>query len=219
MAARTSCQVSPLFVTEKGLQFGALLSATVFNSLLQQGNIMPFVRFLSESGDLGELMAREPERYQPFVDFAQQVLTGRSELSKGDREMLGACVSALNQCAYCTGTHAAIAKAHGIDASLVNALVDDFDNASIDQKMRPLLHYARKVTEEPFRLTQADADAILAVGWSEQTVSDVVAIAALFAMANRLVDGHGIQALPPAMNDLVGERVAGQGYAIPKDGH
>lgn len=178
---------------------------------------MPFVSFLDETSGLGELMAREPARYRSFVEFSQHILTGPSELSKGERETIGAFVSALNQCKYCTGTHSAIAKAYGVATELVDALLGDLAGAPVDAKLRPVLQYAKKLTEDPARLTQADADAVTAAGWSEQTLSDTVAVTALFAMANRLVDGHGIEGLPPAMNEMIGEQVVEHGYVMPAE--
>ena len=42
--------------------------------------------------------------------------------------------------------------------------------------MRPLLHYARKLTLEPARMTQRDADAVFAAGWGEAELhADVAA--------------------------------------------
>ena len=178
---------------------------------------MPFVSFLGEEKELEALMMHQSERYQPFGALAGHILTGPSELSKAERETIAAYVSALNACGYCTGTHSAVAKALGMDPALVDALVTDPDNAPVDDKLRPLLAYARKVTETPSKLTQSDADAVITAGWSEQTLSDVVAIAALFAMANRLVEGHGFEALPQAMNDLAGARMAKNGYGSPGD--
>ncbi|RME63398.1 MAG: peroxidase [Alphaproteobacteria bacterium] len=176
---------------------------------------MPFVSFLGEDDTLEHIMRREPARYRPFVAFAQQVLAGPSALSAGERELLGAFVSALNGCAYCTGTHSAAAKAHGVDGKLVEALIADPAAMAAPARLRPLLAYARKLTQAPARLVQADADAVFAAGWDEQALSDVVAITALFAMANRLVDGHGVKGLPPAMNDMVGAYIAERGYVLP----
>tara|TARA_B110000438_G_C15762400_1_gene627929 strand:- start:414 stop:1007 length:594 start_codon:yes stop_codon:yes gene_type:complete len=178
---------------------------------------MPFVSFLGDEKELEALMMHQSERYQPFGALAGHILTGPSELPKAERETIAAYVSALNACGYCAGTHSAVAKALGMDAALVDALVTDPDNAPVDDKLRPLLAYARKITEAPSKLTQADADAVITAGWNEQTLSDLVAIAALFAMANRLVEGHGFEALPQAMNDIAGTRMAKNGYGSPDD--
>jgi hypothetical protein len=65
----------------------------------------------------------------------------------------------------------------------VRELVDsriDIDGADVDPKMRPVLRYARKLTQQPSSLTQADADAIFAAGWEEPTLYYTVAVTALF---------------------------------------
>lgn len=62
--------------------------------------------------------------------------------------------------------------------------------------MRLILGYARKLTLSPPRMTQADADAIFAAGWSDQALHDAVSTCGLFNLMNRLVEGHGINADP-----------------------
>jgi hypothetical protein len=47
-----------------------------------------------------------------------------------------------------------------------------------------LMANARKLTEHPARIAQADADAILAVGWDESAIFHTVAVTALFNFMN-----------------------------------
>jgi alkylhydroperoxidase family enzyme len=56
---------------------------------------------------------------------------------------------------------------------------------------RLLLAYARKLTLSPARMTQADADAVFAAGWSERALHDAALTVCLFNFMNRLLDGHG----------------------------
>ena len=177
---------------------------------------MPFVSFLEEGQELGALMARQPDRYAPFVAMTNHILTAPSELTEGERELIGAFVSALNACAYCTGTHTAIAKAYGLDPSLVDSVVHDLETAPLDPKMKAALVFSKKLTETPSKMVQADADAVTRAGWGDEALSDIIAVTALFAVANRLVDGHGIEGMSPSLNTMIGERVASEGYALPE---
>ena len=45
-------------------------------------------------------------------------------------------------------------------------------------------------------MTQADADAVFAAGWDERALHDAIAVSCTFAFMNRLVLGHGIEAIP-----------------------
>lgn len=174
---------------------------------------MPFLAYLKGDG-LGEVLNREPDRYAGFMAMGQQIMIEDAELSIAEREFVAAYVSALNDCSFCYGTHERIAVAFGADP---DALADAIGNPASDRipaKMVPVLAYAKKLTEQPARLTQEDADAVLAAGWSEQGLSDVVAVVAYFAMANRLADGHGVEGLPPEGNQSVANYVKEHGYPV-----
>ena len=69
----------------------------------------------------------------------------------------------------------------------------DDDTGAIDAKMKPILKFVRKLTVEPTKLTQADADAVFAAGWDEEALHFSVAICARFNLINRLVMGHGVE--------------------------
>ena len=85
------------------------------------------------------------------------------------------------------------AEHFGVDAGLLEALMADVDAAPVDEKMRPLLRYVGKLTTTPAKLTQADADAVFAAGWSESEFHIAILVSARFNFINRLVQGHGIQ--------------------------
>jgi hypothetical protein len=104
----------------------------------------------------------------------------------------------------------AAAELLGIKRELVDSQLD-VDAAGIDAKMRPVLNYARKLTQQPSSLTQADADAIFAAGWEETALYYTVAVTALFNLMNRLVEGMGIK-LDPSYVKPASERIAKRGY-------
>jgi uncharacterized peroxidase-related enzyme len=119
-------------------------------------------------------------------------MRGDSELSAGEREMIAGYVSFLNGCHYCEGGHREAALALGVDATVFDSLKGDIDSSAVEDRLKPILAFARKLTENPERVGQADADAVQAAGWNEQTLSDVVNVTAIFNYFNRLVEGHGI---------------------------
>ncbi len=172
---------------------------------------MPFLTYLKGDG-LGEVLNREQERYAGFMLMGQQIMIEDADISTADRELVAAYVSALNSCSFCYGTHEAIAKAFGADPDVLAAMIADPHSDVIPPKLSALLIYAKKLTETPSRLTQADADSVMAAGWSEQALSDLVAVVAYFAMANRLADGHGIAGLDKAGNQSVANFVKDNGY-------
>ena len=71
------------------------------------------------------------------------MLRGPSSLSRGERELIAAYVSALNDCQYCTSSHAACAAAQlpgGVD--LVDQVRADPAGAPLPDQVRALLAVA-----------------------------------------------------------------------------
>jgi uncharacterized peroxidase-related enzyme len=153
---------------------------------------MPFVRSLSKGASLLDLFKAFPETSIPLIQFHEALLRRPSPFTEGERELIAAYVSGLNRCRYCHGVHSATAEVLGIKPELVDSRLD-IDTAGVDPKVRPVLRYARKLTEQPSSLTQADADAIFAEGWEEAALYYTVAVTALFNFMNRLVEGMGIE--------------------------
>ena len=77
--------------------------------------------------------------------------------------------------------------------------------------MKPVLRYARKLTQSPGGVAQADAEAVFTEGWNETALYHAVAVTALFNFMNRLVEGLGIE-LDPAYVKPAAERLADRGY-------
>jgi AhpD family alkylhydroperoxidase len=76
-----------------------------------------------------------------------------------DKELLAGYDSALNACKYCFGVHSETAKAFGVDVGVLGGIIA---KAAVDEKLQPMLAYARKLTLTPARMTQTDADAVFA---------------------------------------------------------
>ena len=73
-------------------------------------------------------------------------------------------------------------------------LLSDIDLAPVEDRIKPILHYARKLTSSPARMTEAMRLPSMKLG-GETTHSIRVLVTALFNFYNRLVDGVGL-ALP-----------------------
>ena len=66
--------------------------------------------------------------------------------------------------------------------------------APVDERLRPILAYVRKLTLSPARMVAADAEAVFAAGWEDAALHDAIAVTAFFAFMNRLALGHGLAA-------------------------
>jgi len=141
---------------------------------------------------LSDVFKAFPKGLAPLLSLHDAFLREDSELSVAERELIAAFVSGLNQCKFCAASHDLIARSYGIEEKLLVALHDDLDSAPVDAKMRPILAYAKKLTEVPIRLVTKDAEAVYDAGWSEAALYDAVVICALFNFMNRVVEGTGV---------------------------
>ena len=155
---------------------------------------MAFLTSLGESPHLYELMKKFPYVAVPLFKLHDVLLRGDAPFTVAERELIAAYVSGLNACAFCFRGHVAAAELFGVAPEVMDQLMADLETAAVDERLKPVLRYARKLTLTPARLTQADADAVYAAGWSEEALFEAVGITALFAMMNRIVDGTGIEA-------------------------
>lgn len=161
------------------------------------------------------LFASRPEVAQAMSALADILLHKPNSLTRGERETIAAYVSALNDCAFCHRSHAAVASCHlGDDGSTVAAVVTDAHSAAVSAKMKALLGIAARVQRSGRDVRDEDIARARAEGATDDEIHDAVLIAAAFCMFNRYVDGLG--ALTPT--DAAGYReraqyVAGHGYA------
>src|SRR5687768_3501664 len=93
------------------------------------------------------LLAFRPETAKPLSDLSDVLLHAPSTLSPGDREIVAAYVSRLNDCTYCHASHAAIAACHLQDEALVGSALKTPESAPISEKLKTLLALAGRVQQ------------------------------------------------------------------------
>ncbi|MFB9252592.1 carboxymuconolactone decarboxylase family protein [Sphaerisporangium melleum] len=131
-----------------------------------------------------------PEAALPLNALSEVLLCGDSTLTRGERELIAAYVSALNQCRFCFYTHAAFAAVRSPDGMmLVEHVCADLSSAPVSEKMRALLAIAGAVQESGKKVTEEQVAAARAAGATDVEIHDAVLIAAAFCMYNRYVDG------------------------------
>ena len=170
---------------------------------------MSFLSYSAQFQGPVDAFLRDPNRYAPLALLLEQVMNGESELSQAQREMIALYTSKLNGCEYCIGAHRGILVELGISQSIVDELEQ---GRSFDAPMKPVLSFTEKLTRTPEAVSQIDVDRVLAAGWSEQTVEDIIGVVGVFSFFNRLLDGLGVTG-NRAVHEQVGAMVAANGYA------
>lgn len=178
---------------------------------------MPHIELHTDQPGIRGLLEYRPETGRPLSELAEVLLRGPSTLSRGERELIGAYVSALNGCRYCSSSHSATAAAQlpgGLD--LVRQVRADPASAPISAKMKTLLAIAAAVQRGGPDVTGADVAAARAAGATDLEIHDTVLIAAMFAMFNRYVDGLATVAPDdPAVYAAGAQRLVQYGYLPP----
>lgn len=162
---------------------------------------------LPANPEMVEVLTAHPEGFEALCDYHDAILRGPSPLSVAERELIAAYVSGLNQCNFCFGAHRTFAEVHGIEPERFDKLITDPAAAGIDEKLLPLLAYAKKLTLAPASVTPQDAAAVYAAGWDEKALFHTISATGLFNLMNRLVEGTGITA-NPLIREASRERIA-----------
>lgn len=164
------------------------------------------------------LVMFRPETGKPLYELAQVLLRGESTLSEAERELIAAYVSKRNDTMFCMMSHAAASRAlYRDDATIVDDVLNNMQNARINNKMKSLLNIAGKVQILGKEVKQKDIDAAKNEGATDKEIHDTILIAAAFSMFNRYVDG--LASFTPTDEkeyEAMGERMAQKGYVTPK---
>ncbi len=162
-----------------------------------------------------ELVFYKSSTGKALSNLAHTLLLGPSPLSPGEREMIAAYISHLNDCEFCHHSHCAAAAAHLDDnGETMKAILGDPDLVPFYEKFNRLLNIAFKVQIGGKAELPADIETAKQAGATDEEIHDTVLITAAFCMFNRYVDGLGT--IPAAKHEYaeMGRRMK-KGYKLP----
>ncbi len=131
-------------------------------------------------------LAHRPDEFRAFFAYHDALMLKSSGLTKGEREMIVVATSAANHCLYCVLAHGAILRIHEKNPLVADQIATDWTKAGLSQRQRAMLAFALKVAQQAHAVDAADLDALYAVGFSHEDAWDIGAIAAFFALSNRM---------------------------------
>lgn len=138
------------------------------------------------------LLRYRPETAKPLTALTNVLLRGANTLTPGERELIAAYVSGLNDCEFCRDAHSAFAAAQLEEGMpLVLEVRANPQLSAISPKLKALLGIAGAVREGGRKVTAELVEAARAEGATDLEIHDTVLIAAVFCMVNRYVDGLG----------------------------
>ena len=131
-------------------------------------------------------LSHRPKEFRAFFEYHDALMEKESGLSKGEREMIVVATSAENNCLYCVVAHGAILRIREKHSQISDQIAINYRKADISPRQLAMLDFAIKVCNESWDLEEADFQAVRDAGFSDEDIWDIAAIAAFFAMSNRM---------------------------------
>ena len=130
--------------------------------------------------------AHDMAKLEAFMAFYNDLMLGPSGLSRLEREMIAVAVSSHNRCFYCLTAHgAAVRQLSGLP-ELGEAMLMNWRAVRLPPRQQAMLAFAEKMTLDSARIVESDRQALREAGFSDREIWDIAAVAAFFAMSNRM---------------------------------
>ena len=138
-------------------------------------------------------LARRPEEFRAFFAYHDALMEKPGGLSKAEREMIVVATSGLNQCQYCVVAHGAILRIRAKNPFVADQVAINHRKADLEPRQKAMLDFAVKVAERSHAIDDKDYAELKSHGFSDDDAWDIAAIAAMFAMSNRLANAFSIR--------------------------
>jgi AhpD family alkylhydroperoxidase len=122
--------------------------------------------------------------------LTHEAMRGQSDWSVGDRELMAAYVSKINECPFCVSAHSATSTMWYADEAKVAATLTDLKAAPIDEPLRATLRMLGKLTHEN-GITVDDIRTVLDSSVSVEQITDALAVSFAFNITDRLANAFG----------------------------
>lgn len=139
------------------------------------------------------VLARRPDEFRAFFAHHDALMEKDSGLSKAEREMIVVATSAANSCQYCVIAHGAILRIRAKNPLLADQVAVNYLKADISPRQQAMLDFAMQVALESATVEAGDVERLAEHGFSEEDIWDIGAIAAFFAMSNRMANLSGMR--------------------------
>lgn len=134
------------------------------------------------------VLAHRPDEFRAFFAYHDTLMEKDSGLTKAEREMIVVATSNANQCQYCVIAHGAILRIRAKNPLVADQVAINYRKADITPRQKAMLDLAMKVSLSAQAVTDADLDEARKHGFSDEDIWDITAIAAFFALSNRMAN-------------------------------
>jgi uncharacterized peroxidase-related enzyme len=133
-------------------------------------------------------LAHRPDEFRAFFAYHDALMEKPGALTKAEREMIVVATSGANQCLYCVVAHGAILRVRAKNALIADQVATNYRKADLTPRQKAMLDFAMKVSRDAERISEADFAALKEHGFSDEDAWDIGAIAAFFALSNRMAN-------------------------------
>ena len=133
-------------------------------------------------------LAHRPAEWRAFFAYHDALMEKEGGLTKAEREMIVVATSGANQCQYCVVAHGAILRVRAKNPLIADQVAINYLKADLTPRQRAMLDFAMQVALEAASVEDADFAELREHGFSNDDIWDVGAIAAFFALSNRLAN-------------------------------
>jgi uncharacterized peroxidase-related enzyme len=137
-------------------------------------------------------LAHRPAEWRAFFAYHDALMDkevgGDCSLTKAEREMIVVATSGANDCQYCVVAHGAILRVRAKNPLVADQVAVNYRKADITPRQRTMLDFALKVALDSGKIGDADFTALRGLGFSDEDIWDIGAIAAFFALSNRMAN-------------------------------
>ena len=138
-------------------------------------------------------LACRPDEFRAFFAYHDALMDKDGGLTKAEREMIVVATSSANQCQYCVVAHGAILRIRAKNPLIADQIAVNYRKADITPRQRAMLDFAMKVATASQLISDADFAALAGHGFSDDDIWDIAAIAAFFALSNRMANVTGMR--------------------------
>lgn len=138
-------------------------------------------------------LACRPDEFRAFFAYHDALMERDGGLTKAEREMIVVATSSANQCHYCVIAHGAILRIRAKNPQIADQIAINYRKADITPRQHAMLDFAMKVSTEPQHISEQDFAELFGHGFSDDDAWDIAAIAAFFALSNRMANVTGMR--------------------------
>ncbi|MEO5700647.1 MAG: peroxidase-related enzyme [Casimicrobiaceae bacterium] len=133
-------------------------------------------------------LAHRPDEFRAFFAYHDALMLKDGGLTKAEREMIVVATSGANDCLYCVVAHGAILRIYAKNPLVADQVATNYRKADITPRQRVMLDFALRVAQDSATIGDGDFAALRAAGFADEDIWDIGAIAAFFALSNRMAN-------------------------------